>query len=374
MVRLYSKVLYLLLLFPFLTSFTNPVNPDHKTLEIGAKAPDFNLEGTDRKRYTLKNFADSKLLAIIFTCNHCPTAQAYEDRIKELVTDYKNKGVAIVAISPNDASSVRLDEMGYTDMGDSKEEMKIRAKDKGFNFPYLYDGENSEVSLKYGPVATPHVFIFDAERKLRYTGRIDNSEKPGTAKIHDTRNALDALLAGKAVPVETTKTFGCSVKWPDKEEGVKKAFEQWAKEPVALNAINVNEVKNLLKNNSDTLRLINIWATWCGPCVTEFPNFVTINRMYRGRDFELISISADKPDKKSKALAFLKSKQASNKNYIYNAENIYDLIEAVDKNWQGALPYTILVAPGGKIVYSKQGTIDPLLMKKTIVQQLGRYY
>jgi hypothetical protein len=96
--------------------------------------------------------------------------------------------------------------------------------------------------------------------------------------------------------------------------------------------------------------------------------------MYRGRNFEFISLSADKINKKDKALAFLKSKHASNQNYIYNAENIYDLIEAVDRNWQGALPYTILVAPGGKIIYSRQGTIDPLKMKKAIVEVLGRYY
>src|SRR5690349_12327684 len=189
-----------------------------ETLAIGSKAIEFSLPGVDGKTYTLKDFASSKVLVIIFTCNHCPTAQAYEDRIKQLVTDYAQKGVAVVAISPNDPLSVRLDEMGYTDLGDSFEDMKIRAKDKQFNFPYLFDGENSQLSMKYGPQATPHAFVFDNNRILKYTGRIDDGEKPGTAKTHDLRAALDAVIAGKAVAVEKTKTFGCSIKWPDKRD------------------------------------------------------------------------------------------------------------------------------------------------------------
>jgi len=138
------------------------------TLELGATAPDFKLRGVDGKKYALKDFRKSPVLVVVFTCNHCPTAQYYEERLKKIVEDYKTKGVALVAISPNDPKSVRLDELGYTDLGDSFAEMRIRAKYKGFNFPYLYDGETEEVSRTYGPVATPHAFVFDRERKLRY--------------------------------------------------------------------------------------------------------------------------------------------------------------------------------------------------------------
>jgi len=141
-----------------------------ETLRIGQKAPDFNLPGVDGRNYKLADFVDADVLVIIFTCNHCPTAQAYEERIKKLAADYKNKGVALVAISANDPKAVRLDELGYSDMSDSFEEMKIRAKDMGYNFPYLYDGDNQKVSLAYGPARTPHVFIFDRQRELRYVG------------------------------------------------------------------------------------------------------------------------------------------------------------------------------------------------------------
>jgi peroxiredoxin len=347
---------------------------DVRTLEIGATAPDFSLPGTDGKTYTLKSFANAKVLAIIFTCNHCPTAQAYEDRMIALTRDYKAKGVAVVAVSPNDPKAVALDELGYSDMGDSFAEMKIRAKEKRYNFPYLYDGATEKMSRAYGPMATPHLFVFDQQRKLKYVGRLDGSEKPGSANAEDARNAIDAVLAGKPVAVAKTKTFGCSIKWSDKADWAIKAPAVWAKEPVNLEVIDDAGIKALLKNDTDKVRLINVWATWCGPCVTEMPEFVEINRMYRRRDFEFITLSADKPDKKDKAHELLKKMQASGKNYIYHSEDKYKLIEAIDPQWQGALPYTLLVAPGGKVVYRTQGSIVPQQMKKMIVEKLGRYY
>lgn len=350
---------------------------EHKTLAIGARAPDFNLPGVDGKTYSLASFKNARILVIIFSCNHCPTAQAYEDRMIRLTKDYSNKGVTVAAIMPNDPKSIRLDELGYTDMGDSFAEMKKRAAEKKFNFPYLYDGATEEASKKYGPIATPHVFIFDKERKLRYSGRIDDVEKPGkTPNSLDTRNAIEAMLNNKEVPVQTTKVFGCSVKWAEKSDWISKAQAEWAKEPVMLDTINEEGLRGLLKNSSGKLRLINVWATWCGPCVAEFPEFVTMNRMYRRRDFEFISISADEPAKKGKALQFLQKQQASNTNYIFSVDNKYKLIEAIDPGWQGALPYTLLVEPGGKIVYSKQGPVDPFEMKKMIVNNplIGRYY
>ncbi|GGB11328.1 redoxin family protein [Puia dinghuensis] len=350
---------------------------DHPTLPIGASAPDFSLPGVDGKTYTLSSFKDARILVVVFTCNHCPTAQAYEDRVIRLTTDYKDKGVAVVAIMPNNPESIRLDELGFTDMGDSFEEMKRRAADKHFNFPYLYDGETEAVSLKYGPIATPHVFIFDKDRKLRYSGRVDDVEKPTrTPHTLDARNAIEALLNNKDVEVTTTKVFGCSIKWAEKSNWIGKARQEWAKEPVKLDTITADGIKDLIGNKTEKLRLINVWATWCGPCVAEFPDLVDINRMYRRRDFEFISISADEPAKRDKALHFLQQSQASATNYIFNIDDKYKLIDAIDPKWQGALPYTLVVEPGGKIVYAKEGPIDAVELKKVIVDDpaIGRYY
>ena len=352
------------------------MHPAPKTLEIGSKAPDFNLPGVDGKTYSLKDFK-GEALVIIFSCNHCPTAQAYEERIIAIAIDYKSKGVDLVMISPNSVKALSYSELGYSDLGDSFEDMKLRAAEKRFPFPYLYDGDEQKTALAYGPAATPHCFVFDRERVLRYAGRIDGSEKPGTGKGEDARNAIDAVLAGKTVSNPVTKVFGCSIKWSWKDEYTQKLYNQWAALPVTLEEIDVKGIKELIKNaSSGKLRLITVWATWCGPCISEFPDMVIIDRMYRGRPFEFITISADKQEKKTDALNFLRKQQASNKNFIFNKDDVYELIEAIDPTWQGALPYTMLIEPGGKIVYRKQDTIDPLEMKRLIVGNkfIGRYY
>ncbi len=353
-----------------------PPKEEIKTLEILADAPDFSLPGIDGKTYSLNDFKEADVLVIIFTCNHCPTAQAYEDRIISIVNDYRDQKVRIVAISPNAPKSVLLEERGYSDMGDTFDEMKQRAKDKGYNFVYLYDGDTQQTSMKYGPVATPHAFVFDKNRKLKYTGRLDGTEKPGTANAEDLRNAIDAVLLGSEIIYPETKTFGCSVKWGWKMEWTDKVNKDWDAKPVGIEELDIAGVKNLMLNKSDKLVLVNIWATWCGPCVIEFPEFVNIHRMYMERDFEFVSLSADRIDYKDKALKFLTGKHAAMKNYIFSDSDIYKLIEAVDPEWDGSLPYTALLEPGGKIVYKKMGTIDPLELKKTIVDHpmIGRYY
>ena len=350
-----------------------------KTLEIGAAAPDFKLKNVDDKEYSLANFKDAKLLTIVFTTNHCPTANAYEQRIIDLHKEYTPKGVAVVAINPNDPKAVRLDELGYTDVKDDFESMKIRAKEKNFAFPYLYEGDAQAAARAYGCQATPHVFVFDQERKLRYTGRIDDGEvKP--PQNHDLRNALDALLAGKTVPVEKTKVFGCSTKWSYKADEVKAYFAKVDAEPVEMSEIDAAGVKALAKNETKEgergkLRVINVWATWCAPCIAELPDFVEMNRMYRKRDFEFITISMDEEDRRDRALKQLKDLKISSKNYILKVDGDRDAaMTNLDEKWEGPLPHTVIIAPGGKILYRNTGGINPLEVRRVIVDYLGRTY
>jgi peroxiredoxin len=348
-----------------------------KTLELGAPAPDFSLPDVNGRMVSLADFADAPVLCIIFTCNHCPTAQAYEARIKALVDDYRDRGVAVVAISPNSPLGLLYEELGYSDLDDDYESGVIRARDANFNFPYLYDGDTHGASLLYGPVATPHAFVFDQERKLRYAGRIDASEKPGTANAEDLRQAFEALLAGKEVANPLTKTFGCSTKWAWKTEWKEKVDKEWAEKPVNVEMADVEAVKRLLKNeDSGKMRLVNVWATWCGPCIIEYPEFIVMQRMYGARDFEFVSLSADKPEQVEKVEKFLRDKQSATRNLLFSEEDKYALIEAVDPQWDGALPYTVLLAPGGEVVYRKMGAINPMEVRRAIVEHplMGRYY
>jgi thiol-disulfide isomerase/thioredoxin len=217
------------------------------------------------------------------------------------------------------------------------------------------------------------VFIFDEARKLRYVGRIDDSDVK-TVTSHDARNALDALLAGKPVPVEKTRVFGCSTKWSDKREDARRSLERWNAEPVDLKLISPEDLKKLARGESKNYRLINVWATWCIPCIEELPEFVTINRMYRGRNFEMITVSADDPAEQGAALEVLQRRRVSSKNYLFNSDSRDALYESIDPESQGGVPYTVLISPEGKVVYRRHGEFNPAALKKVIADHLGRTY
>ncbi len=345
-----------------------------KPMEIGKKAPSFTLKGVDGKKHSLSDYSDAKVLAIIFTCNHCPTAQAYEERIKKMVKDYSEKSVSFVAISPNDPKALRPDELRYSDLNDGYEEMKIRAKEHNFNFPYLYDGDDQKVSKKYGPVATPHVFIFDSDRRLRYEGGIDDNENPSKRTKTYARNVIDALLNGKKVPRKNSKVFGCSVKWSYKRKQVKQAKKKYKHEPVKLKKTDVKEIKKFVGGKSKKIRMINVWATWCGPCKKEFPELVNIHRIYRSRNFELRTVSLDPMNKKENALDFLRKQNASMKNYILPSTAREEFAGVLDPKWRGPLPHTVIIDTKGNMIYRKNGRFDPHEVKKVIVERLGRTY
>ncbi len=346
----------------------------HVTLPVGSPAPDFALPGVDGKTHKLAEYSASPFLAIVFTCNHCPTAQLYEDRIKRLASDYRGKGVTLVAIQPNDPNALRIDEMEMSDMSDTLEEMKLRAQYRHFNFPYLYDGATQSVAEAYGPKATPHIFLFDKERKLRYEGRIDDNQREGLVKIMDARNALDALIAGKEVAVTHTGVFGCSTKWKYKEASRLEAQRKIEAEPVTVELADSEALKKLRANPTGKLLLISFWATWCVPCVAEFPDLQTTFRMYRTRPFALVTVSANGPDERPSVTAMLERQHATTRNLLFASTDTYALQAAFDAKWESGLPYTILLSPDGKVLYRREGEVDILELRRTILANLPTDY
>lgn len=365
--------------------------PDAHELKIGDAAPDFSLRGVDEKTYTLADFKDAAVLMVIFTSNHCPYCHAIEGRLARLIADSKGRGLAVVGINPNHPDAVRIDELGYSKYNDTFDEMKLYAKEQGFTFPYLYDGDQQATAKAYSCLATPHVFLFDRQRKLRYVGRFDDSRFPDPATVTspDARNAVEALLASRPVSVEVTRPQGCSTKWASKQEEAAQADEQWNDAPVPLETIDAAGVAALARNGTQKLRLINVWATWCVPCVKEFPGLVSLSRRLGNRDFEVITISVDDPKEQAKVQQFLakqhvaipnrvrrslNSEGRKTNNYLFTGANLEALFKALDPAAPGPVPHTVVIAPGGKVVYRHAGELALSELQPKVLDELGPYY
>lgn len=350
-----------------------PAVEGYPPLKVGSPAPDFSLPGIDGQTHSLKDYASAKLLGIIFTCNHCPVAQMYEKRIKQLVSDYQNREIAFVVIMGNDATAEKDSELAFTDVGDSFEDMKARAAYRRFNYPYLYDGDTQTITRKYGPTATPHIFIFDQERILRYEGRIDSNPREELATKHEARDALNALLAGQEVAVKDTPAMGCSTKWAFKRASVQAETERNNAKPVTLDLVNAEQLKTLVQNrNTDQVLFINFWATWCVPCMEEFPEIEKMVRMYNERQVRFVTVSINSPDEQKLVLGFLQKQFAFNRNLLFNSNDSAEAVAAFGgADWKGAVPYTAIIGLDGKITYSTQGgVLNPLEVRRALLKQL----
>jgi peroxiredoxin len=347
---------------------------NHPILAIDSPAPDFSLPGVDGKIHRLSDYAASPVLVVVFTCNHCPIAQMYEQRTQQLEQDYRGHGVAVVGIQPNDPKAIRIDELDSSDISDSLDEMKIRVEYKQLHYPYLYDGETQSVTRAYGPQATPHVFVFDKDRKLRYEGRFDNSYRMEMVNTQDTRNAIDAILANREVPVKHTGVFGCSTKWQEKSASRLEALRKMQEEPVNLEMATADDLKKLRANPTKHMILVSFWATWCGSCIDEFADFQDTFQMYKNRDLGLITVAANMPDEKAGVMKMLEKKHATSRNLLFASNDTTALQMAFDPTWDSAVPYTVLIDADGKILYKKLGGVDMLELRRTILAYLPSDY
>jgi peroxiredoxin len=340
---------------------------EHPVMKIGTHIPDFTLPGADGKTHSLKEWATAKYLMIVFECDHCPESQNYESRIKQLYEDYKGRGVQLVAINPNDPASVRLDELGYTDLEDSLPEMKIRLADRHISWPYLYDGETQITSTKFGVIATPHVFIFDQDRNLRYEGQIDNNMRPELEEPRSTRMALEELLAGKPVTVTDAKVHGCSTKWKSKQVGSQSREAEMTKihaEPVNLDTIDADGLKKLKATGTGKVEVVMFWSTKCTTCADSFHALETTYRMYRLRTgFSFVTVNTDPVASKDAVMAYLNKQHASappslpaDKNFQATVD-VASVQAAFGEKWKPNSMFTIVIGSDGKVLYTKEGLL-----------------
>jgi peroxiredoxin len=342
---------------------------DGQEMAVGASLSNFSLPGTDGKLHRLAEYSGSRILAIVFESNDCPVSQLYEDRIRKLAEDFRGKGVTLIAVNPNDPKVLRFSEQAYSDVGEDLEDMKVHAAEHRITWPYLSDSAQTLTSnLK--PTATPEIFLFDSERKLRYRGRIDDNLETSEAKSNDARVALDALLAGQAPLAVTTPVAGCAIDWPSQESAAQAELAQVEAQPVTLSLAQKEDLKKLRNNPTGKLLLVNFWATWCGPCVTEFGNLQQTFRIFHERGLEFTMVSVNDPEEKASVLDFMKTEHATSRNLIFGESDVYGMEAAFDPGMEGPVPATILLDPHGEVLYQQIGDLDVPKIRQAILQNL----
>ena len=374
-----------------------PDYPNIARLEIGDAAPDFKLPGVDGKMHTLAEYSKADVLAVVFTCNHCPTSQMYEPRIINMVKRYAKKSFRLVAISPNDPGALRPDEVASAPLGDSFAEMKVRAREMKYTFPYLYDGDTQKVSMAYGATVTPHLFIFDKARKLRYAGAIDENPYGGRGSPYAII-AIDALLTGRPLAVAVTRPFGCSVKWGYKRRTVDEGTAEWNKRPVALADLDAKGAAALAKNDEGLLRVICLWSLDDASVKAQFADLVMLRRIFERRPLDLVTVNCGPPEKKNAALAFLKSHHAATAgpsrfrppnvkqppcNYIFTGGDKGKLLAALAKGAKtkagekgdkdektkiGKPVRALMIMPGGEVIFTQRGKLDVSALRGRIAK------
>jgi len=326
-------------------------------LVVGNPAPDFTLAGINGKSHALKDYR-GKTVVVSFISARCPISNAYKDRIRAVADEYTKRDVAFLAINSN--------------ADESLDEMRSYAAKNNLAFTILRD-EGNVVADAYAAERTPKVFVIDGEGVLRYQGRIDNSQNPRMVKRNDLREALNEMLSGKPISVAETKALGCLIKRvQDINAAPAKIAPAQAKsaDPKVgtLKPADFNKFKDSAKGK---VLVINFWATWCGPCVAEFPEFVALDAKYRDKGVKLVGITADDPaDVQPKVIPFIKKQKVMFDIILQDTEDPQEMMDLINKDWPGVLPATFVYDKQGKLAYSRFGIIDRDLLVAEIEKAL----
>jgi peroxiredoxin len=361
-------------------------------LALGDSPPDFNLIGVDDKMHTLSEYTKgAKVFMVVFLSNHCPYSHAQEARMIPYVKKMMAKGLKVVSIQPNTPLPEQASGLAYSKYNDSFEEMKLYAKENNFPFDYLYDGDTQETTKAYGALATPHVFLFDENLKLRYSGRWDDGrfEEEESVTNRAAIEAMEAMFAGKPVAVPFTKPYGCATKWNTPDDKAFAGYKaQWKHEPITLDSGDAAIVAKLAKNGTKKLRLFTVWSTTSLTGISKLPEFSKLSQRLDRRDFEVITIALDPEKNREEALKLLNEHHLgmptrikeslveegrTSNNYLISRDNAAAVAKALDPQWKGApLPHSVLIDRDGKVLWRYTGAgFDPIPLTRLILDKLG---
>jgi peroxiredoxin len=343
---------------------------DRPRLAQGAAAPDFSLPGVDGKVHSLGEYAGSRVLAVVFTGNSCPASQLYEARLRKLAADYRDRGVTLVAVNPNRPAALQLQDLSFSDVGESLDDMKARAAHRQIGYPYLSDGEAQAVTRAFGVVSTPHVFVFDRDRKLQYEGRIDDNLREDAVQSPDARNASMPCWPARPRRWRAPRVSGCRVKGLDGAANASQAQVEADKGDVPLTMAGAEDLKKTAPERDRQAVARQLLGDVVRAVRPEFPDLEATYRMYRSRNLEFVSVSVNDPEERAAVVKFLQEHRATHDNRLFATSDVYGLQAAFDPDMPAPVPYTVLLGQGGEVRYQELGELDTMKLRRAILANL----
>ena len=331
------------------------------------KLPRFSLLGVDGKTYTQNSFSNYQNIAVIFYSNHCRVSQKFEKLIIQLSNILANNKSNLILVSPNFENAILPDEKAYSDVGDSFEEMKIRAKKKNFNFPYLYDGENQSLANQMGVKATPHGFLFNKNRKLIYSGRIGDLNKAYDLNSSDLFIAY--LKEKKGInSFFQTKVFGTSIKTREDLHLADKVRKRYSEETIRVTHATQKKLKFFLNHPSESPKLVYVWSNEDKENRDNLLAISSVYKIYRKRGLKVYTVCIGENLNLTKET--LSMAQLSAVNFLIDGKDFSPLAKYHPNGGEKVTPFTVLLDKNGKIILNNIGFFDHLLYKIKIKESL----
>lgn len=319
--------------------------------------PSFKLKATNGEIYSQSDFNDKKVLGIVFLSNHCKVSQLFQNHLIALTRKY-SEDVVIIAVSPNYEQSILPDELAYSDLGDSFQDMVKRANRMKYNFPYLHDGDNQNLTKEIGAKITPTIYLYNQERELFYSGRIGNIDSPDNMETSEVNQAINSLLIDKKTIFKRTKVFGTSIKTKNHLLVAEQVRQRYADEKVRLNEADARKLNFYLTHNIRKPKLFYVWQTNDEKPRDNLIKLSFLYKIFRKRGFKLITVCIAKKDEEDRIVEFLENSQLSSTNFIVYGHNISPLASIIPDEVEKVTPYFRLLSSEGDKLIGGHGEIS----------------
>ena len=335
---------------------------------------EFSLMGVDYKTYTNKDLNGLNGTLLVFLSNHCKFSQTFQQFLVHSNRKWNNQGIKLIAISPNHEKAVLPDEMAFSEVGDSFEEMVLRAKTQNYNFAYIYDGKNQIITKSIETKITPSAYLFDSQGELVYSGRIGDHEMPNDYEKSELHQNIVKLINKEKVEYNRTKIHGTAIKFKKDIRFAENLAKRYAEETIRLNYADERKLNFFIEQETNYPRFFYVWSLENNPDVTR-ENLIkisTVYKIFRKRGIKVFTVCICKPEDQSKVLEILKQTQLSSLNFYTGGTEVSKLVTLRSQEGKRITPFCRIIQGDNSLAYGKNDLLDIKVLKREFLYTLNK--